>query len=226
MRDLAQWVQCAQKDETELTELIETYLPFIRSAVLRHGGREEHLTVGMEAFTEAVRVYSPEKGSFLKLADLVIRRRVTDALRKENSRREEACDMADEAQQQTLVQQAHAVFRQQERRKDLVLEIQELSERLGKWGIEFTSLAQNGPKHAHSRRQCLKAAAWVAKNGALRESVFEKGVLQVQRISKETGIPAKTLEKFRKYIVAASVICIGDYPLLRGYLPMGKEGSL
>jgi len=223
---LAQWVQCAREDGAELTELIKTYTPFIRSSVLRHGGGEEHLTVGMEAFAEAVKAYLPDKGGFLKLADLVIRRRVTDALRKELPSRDEVYYMADEAQEQTLAQQAHTVYRQQERRNDLVLEIQELSEQLGKWGIEFASLAQCGPKHAHSRRQCLKAAAWVAKNEILRASVFEKGVLPVQRISKETGISPKTLEKFRKYIVAASVICIGEYPLLRGYLPMGKEESL
>lgn len=226
MKELVQWVLGAQKDEAELSGLIEAYTPFIRSSVLRHGGKEEHLTVGMEAFAEAVRAYAPEKGSFLKLADLVIRRRVTDALRRETPRHDEVYYMEDENEELTLSSHAQEAYRLQERRKELLLEIGELTERLKQWGIEFSALAQSGPKHALSRKQCLRAVEYVTQNQIIRTSVFEKGVLPVQRIAKDTGISPKTLEKFRKYIVAASVICIGEYPLLKGYIPMGKEAAL
>ena len=44
-------------------------------------------------------------------------------------------------------------------------------------------------------------------------------------VQERARVPEKTLEKYRKYIIALVVILSGDYPLLMGYLGGGGRGE-
>jgi hypothetical protein len=43
-------------------------------------------------------------------------------------------------------------------------------------------------------------------------------------LAKEFGISPKTIEKYRKYIVTLSILLLGDYPGIKAYLPLYREG--
>ncbi|MBQ3948087.1 MAG: RNA polymerase subunit sigma, partial [Ruminococcus sp.] len=87
-KELVSKVYRAKKDSQAADELIETYMPFIKSETAKFLKRspdnsDDELSIAMFAFYEAIRNYSRLKGAFLKFASLQIRSRLIDNFRKE-----------------------------------------------------------------------------------------------------------------------------------------------
>lgn len=81
-------IQIQQDDIREQEKLIKEYLPFIIKAISETTNKyvetenSEELSIGLEAFNEAINKYNQEKGSFINFAQLVIKSRITDYMRK------------------------------------------------------------------------------------------------------------------------------------------------
>ena len=87
MEDVVILVLEAQNDSKKLNNLIEKYLPFIKSCVAKERAawqsREDALTLAMLAFTDSVKTYRPERGQFVSYAQTSIRNRLIDDYRSE-----------------------------------------------------------------------------------------------------------------------------------------------
>jgi RNA polymerase sigma factor len=86
MREIDNIAVNAKVDEKLMNNFISQYENFIikcaSSAAHSYISKsDDEWSIALHAFTEAIRNYSMEKGSFLNFAELVIRRRIIDLIR-------------------------------------------------------------------------------------------------------------------------------------------------
>ena len=93
-KSLEESVELIQKGDTTLqNELIKSYKPFIAKTVSSVCKRyiyesDDEFSIGMIAFNEAIEKFNTEKGSsLLSFAEVLIKRRVIDYIRKNAKKR-------------------------------------------------------------------------------------------------------------------------------------------
>ncbi len=219
------------KDNIEdIEKLIEEYKPFIASVVQQHIGRfveygvDDELSIGLMAFHESIKKYEIDKGNFLSFARITIKNRLIDYYRKEYKNRnavtyieqlkpddtEEEYDPCPEASIKEYDEQQLSRLRR--------FELEEIKRELVGWGISFSDVAKSSPKHAKTKRAYLNAIHFIASSPEVLHIMKEKKYLPVEKITKATKIPRKTVERGRNYIIAAVLILTGDYNHIKDYI--------
>lgn len=223
MRELDQRVRDIQTnlDRNDLDELIKEWEFFIlKTAVgVKKGSihkQDEEWSIALDAFLEAVRRYDWERGGFLSYAQRLIHHRLVDHYRKEGRKNHEI----------PLDSDAMEHFGQDDFfRRDLRDEIESLSWVLQLYGLDFDDLAMASPKSKKTKCACGKVLRYLKANPHLLSQLREQGLLPVKNLQENTGVPRKTLERHRKYLIAAAEIITGEYPYLSEYIPWKEEGE-
>ena len=144
---LIERINKSKSDLDQLNDLITDYKPYIAKTVKEHVGHyvsygeDDELSVGMLAFTEAVKSYDSTKGAFLSFAKRVICMRLIDYYRKQlkyekqikkSSRISEDIvhDYVDEASLKSFLVREENTSRK--------LEILLFKDELSEWGISFS----------------------------------------------------------------------------------------
>jgi len=216
----------AQARET----LLRRYQPF----VLRVAGqvtrrrvdpaRDDEFSVGLAAFNEAIDHYDDDRGgSFFAFAEQVIRRRLVDHYRKERTARREVpwSSVDDPVQGPSCLPEvreavlAHRAETEAGERREEVLRYREL---LRHYGVRLPDLVRAGPRHADTRRSALRAARTLAEDPVLAAALRQRRVVPMRLLAERSGMKRKTLERHRRYILAAALILLEDLPYLKSYL--------
>ncbi|UOQ86681.1 RNA polymerase sigma-I factor [Gracilibacillus salinarum] len=215
-------------DERLRNEIIKAYQPFIAKCVSevckRYIKRQnDEFSVGMIAFNDAIGMYSREKGaSFLAFAQVIIKRKVIDYIRKEQRQYMypslDAND--DEELEETPIQisEAKKIFQLEQESWYRKQEIMELSKQLQDYKISFAELTVISPKHRDARESAVSAAKILVDDDTLKEYVLRKKRVPIKKLLKVVPVSKKTLERNRKYILTVFIILTGDYIYLREYL--------
>ncbi|QDP39631.1 RNA polymerase sigma factor SigI [Radiobacillus deserti] len=227
---LASQVHLVQQGDVELqNQLIDAYKPFIAKTVSEVCKRyidptlDDEFSIGLSAFNEAMLAYSSERGSaFLSFARLVIKRKVIDYIRQEQTRLVAASldETYDEDQMDNPLEiSAAKAFHQEEvdqwyRREEL----SELEMKLKEYKISFKELTMVSPKHQDARESAIKVARLLYEDQELREYVYKKKKIPIKSLVNRVKVSKKTLERNRKYILAIFVILSEDFLYLRDYL--------
>ncbi|WP_162264992.1 RNA polymerase sigma-I factor [Aneurinibacillus sp. XH2] len=228
-----------QGEDALRNELLQQYRPFIGTTVSKvckryiHQTHDEEFSVGLEAFNEAISQYSSDKGSsFLSFADLVIRRRVIDFIRKNKQRAlfVSLDETADPESPEYNVWDVQAAIEQHQAKQDAEMRREEIlhyRERLREFDIELEELPEYTPRHADARKNMIHIARMIADNKKLREAFLEKKKIPVKYLLQFISFSRKTVERNRNYIVAITLIFIENYQYLRSYIQVddteGKE---
>lgn len=235
--DLEQDVDLAQNGDLDVrNRLIGQYTPFISQVASKvckrfiDPSRDDEFSVAMEAFDEAINKYTLGKGSsFLSFADLVIRRRIIDFIRKESRHRgqlsfehtvegEEDSDLSP-IETQASIQQYQLDYESSLRRE----EIDHYKEKLKDFGIELMDLPEISPKHADARQNAIQVAQALVGSERLRTLFTEKKKLPMKELMNEVAVSRKTVERNRNYIVAIIILLMEDYQYLHSYLQLDEE---
>ena len=85
---LEERVLSAQDDNTLANDIIKEYKNFISSCARKSVGKfiteqDDEMSIAMLAFNEALQKYDRNKGSFLNFANIIIKNRMIDYIRKE-----------------------------------------------------------------------------------------------------------------------------------------------
>lgn len=227
MDDIIALVFEAQNDSEKLNKLIESFLPFIKRCVAHsrsdRQSREDALTLAMLTFADCVMIYDSGKGAFLSFVRTSIRNRLIDDFRAEL--RHVTIPLLEE---QTGVLEARLSIVEYQRQVELVtlrLEIEEVSEVLSAWNTTFAELSKICPKQKRTRAKCQYIAELLLKNEVWRKQLMEKRRLPGKELCDLYGVSIKILEKYRKYIATLCVIQTGDYPMLKTFLPINRQGG-
>jgi RNA polymerase sigma factor len=235
--ELEQDVQKAQQGNIDVrNQIIRQYTPFISQVTSKvckrfiDPSRDDEFSVAMEAFDEAISKYTLGKGStFLSFADLVIRRRVIDFIRKESRHKgqlslEHSGDPEEETDQspvetQASIQQFHLDKESSLRRE----EIQHYKVKLKDYSIDLMELPDISPKHADARQNAIDVARTLVADERLRTVFLEKKKLPMKDLMNEVEVSRKTVERNRNYIVAIAILLMEDYQYLQSYLQIDAE---
>jgi RNA polymerase sigma factor len=209
-------------------ELINDYKPFIAKTVSKVCKRfiteaDDEFSIGLIAFNESIEKYSSEKGSsLLSFAELIIKRRVIDFIRKESRQQTVTLDsqLGDEENIQNKYEveasvESYQTKLDEEYRRDEILHYQTV---LKQFDLSFQDLAENSPKHADARENAMRVAKEVVLNPEFKRILFEKKRLPMKDLEKEVQVSRKTIERNRKYIIAVCIIMASDYMYLKEYV--------
>ena len=181
------------------------------------------------AFNEAIDYYELDQGEFFSFASLVIRRRLYDYFRSA-SRFSSEISMAPSAFSGDLEEDSPDMPLQIEIRKreteiseqndstPIKDEIEAVQKLLSRYGFSFFDLTDCSPKAGKTKTACAQAVAYLLQNEDLIRKMQETCMLPIKEILEHTKISRKILERHRKYIIAATEILNGDYPLLAEYM--------
>jgi len=230
LANLDKIIVIAKTDSQILEEVIKSYTPFILASASRVLSKsvnihDDEASIAMLAFAEAVKSYEKEKGHFIIFAKKVIRFRLIDYLRKNARYNSEIVfssiiitgESIDSIENFSPVDESTI--------EDPVrLEIEVLSEELKLYGFEFIDLVKASPTAKKTREICSAAVTYILNNPELVLKIKMTRKLPINEISLAQGISKKTLERHRKYIIAAMEILTNDLNYLGEYLPHIKEG--
>jgi RNA polymerase sigma factor len=217
-------------DEQLLNMVINDYKPFIKKTVSSVCKRyiyesDDEFSIGLIAFHDAILKYNNERGSsIISFAEVIIKRKVIDYIRKNGKIRDVSIDrnlMGDEDDAATLtIEQVLSVeeYAKQEDSLNRREEIVDFQEQLTLFNLSFMDLVEQSPKHEDARLNAIEIAKTVVASNDLMNYLMEKKRLPIKKIEKQVNVSRKTIERNRKYIIAISLIMIGDYVYLKDYL--------
>lgn len=208
---------------------IREYTGFILSAVSKSTKRfvtqeDDVFSVALIAFDEAITKYQSEKGSFLSFAELVIRSRVIDEVRREQGKHGKTVPFSSMIHRDAAGKEIEFEPRgEQDVVSDSVLEIQAVSAELMHFGISFSDLPHSMPKSRKTKRECVGLLSYMKLHPELIAEIRQKGNLPAKTLQEQCGAGKKLLERHRKYLIAAAMIIGGDYPILSQYIKISEE---
>lgn len=230
--EMEEKVRLAQEGNQEMRNLLilqsTTFMSQVASKVCKRyidPAKDDEFCVAMAAFDEAMMQYNKEKGSsFLSFADLVIRRRVIDYIRKQSrhlgqlsleySREREEDSSLSPLEIEISLHQYELDHEASLRRE----EIEHYKEQLMEYNIDLMELPDRSPKHTDSRENAVQVARMLANNTQLRSLFLEKRKLPMKELMKHVSVSRKTIERNRMYIIAIVLLLIEDYQYLHRYL--------
>ncbi len=230
--DIVSRVLAAQESSRAADDLIEQYLPFIKSETARSLGRfptqdDDELSIAMFAFYEAAMSYKSGRGAFLKLAATAIKNRLIDYRRKQ-SRHEghlslDAPAGEYERSMGEQVADAQADLSVHHDRSDARQEITHFVLQLSEFGLSLTDIAENCPKQDRTMAACMQVLDYARQNSSLLEQLVSTGKLPVQQLVAGARVDKKTIERHRKYIVAILLAYTNGFEIIRAHLQMLKR---
>jgi len=243
MNELEQEVLLAKDNNDRLADLIEANRAFILRCASETVRRyvtdsDDEWSAALMAFSEAVRDYEGEKGSFRGFAAIVIKRRVLDYVRSQ-SRFQNELAVAPEAFDGSLDEEEsgaveYSVQRRMAEEADETAddtaarareEIAAMQAILSEYGFSFFDLAESSPKAEKTKRSCAAAIRAMLASAALLAKMRLTRLLPIRELGLASGVVRKILERHRRYIIAGTEILDGDFPILAGYLSYVKEGE-
>lgn len=230
-KSLEETVELIQQGDTALNnELIESYKPFIAKTVSSVCKRyihesDDEFSIGLIAFNEAIQKYSPDKGSSLiSFSEVLIKRRVIDYIRKQSKFQNlsfngvsnpEDDDTTGSAIEDELSIEEFRKKTDEEMRKEEIIQFTQI---LQEFGLTFSDLIEQSPKHADARKNAMTVAKILVENEELKSILFDKKKLPIKQLEGYVSLSRKTIERNRKYIIAISLILTGDYVFLKDYI--------
>lgn len=220
MSDIVEQLKSFQSDENieQRNEFIKDYLPFVLKSVSKTTGYYVHtedsdeFCIGLEAFDEAIDRYQPSKGNFIGFADMVIRSRVTDYMRKEWKYNKEV-----NYDDQVLLKVQTKVD------EDLLLEIQSFKDRLLYFGITLDELTEMGPKHKVTRLEVTELSKNIAEDEPISHKLYRTKKLPMAEIVLRFSTTKKRLKSYRSYIIGVVVVFKEQLEVIKTFINLRGE---
>ncbi|GAV23761.1 RNA polymerase sigma-I factor [Carboxydothermus pertinax] len=174
---------------------------------------DDEYSIGLLALHEASQNYIKTKGAdFESFAAKVVRRRLIDYYRQNNR-------LSQNYPLDENLLSSQDFFAE----VDMRLEIEEYKKLLKKFNITFKDLVKISPKHKDSRQKIISLAQRISEDDEITQHLVKTGKLSLQIITTRYGVNIKTLEKYRKYLVAIVLMYWGKFTSLQAYLGQGGE---
>lgn len=207
---------------------IDDYKPFILSCVSKYMNKyievenSEEFSIGLMAFNEAIDDYDKTKNQhFLSFSELVINRRLINYKKREKrnlntypfSYFEEGNGYNN--LESTIVEDSVVLhFDRFEARE----EIQAFRNKLNRFEITLDELIKKTPKHRDSKQLLIRIASIIADHDDLYKTLENKMYIPVTELMSYIKVSHKTIERNRKYIIAACLALRSDLDMIKEFL--------
>lgn len=236
LEDMIQKIRNIQQGHDQCREdLIQRYLPFVLKVTSQtckrfvRMGIDDEVSIALIAFNEALDKYNCIQGaSFFSFAEAVIRRRLIDYFRKSQRDNKEIAwsAMEEESEGQDsnykldklMGEKSHTELMDRETNEMRKMEIFDYQKKLGGFGITLKDLVAVSPKHRDARISAFQIAQLIYQNTHYRQYLEKHKTLPLKDLEQEVKVSRKTIERQRKYIIALTVVLMGEYYCLQEYL--------
>ncbi len=230
LQNINQLAQRAAWDSNALEQLVQENEGFILHCAGKAAGKyitksDDEWSIALEGFLQAVEAFTPQKGSFLPFAQLIIGRRLTDEWRRKRKYLPEVPanpavfdGTLEEEDAQFPLQMALVKSLSVIPQDDLKLEIDAVAQILKNYGFSFFDLIDCSPKSQKTKLACARAIDFLLEHPLLLSDLKVSKRLPIGPLQKNLKLPRKILERHRKYIIAAVEILSGEYPGLASYM--------
>lgn len=211
--------------ETGLREkIIEDNWRYILSVVSKMIGKDaestDEFSIALQAFNEAIDHYDSSKNDkFLPFAKLVINRRVIDYIRKSKKFSNEYPFTYFEVDDDEEKIKHH--FTDQKSNFTEKIEVEEeiikFKKDLKSFSIEISDLVKIAPKHMDSKIMCVTIAKRISEDKVMLQKIIGDKRLPINEIMGKYIVKRKTIEKYRKYIIALCLIFNSNLEVIKGY---------
>ena len=194
--------------------------------------QDDEWSVALSAFNKAIDSYDDSKGDFLPFAKMLIRRALIDDFRSRKDVLREVPvaphvmegngEPGEDADGVYLAVISASTAVASTGLRDEILAI---NEKMGEFGFRFYDLTECSPRQEKTKRDCADAIRLILSSPALLLELEKTHKLPIKSLSASSGIPRKTLDRYRKYLIMAVLVLNGDYPFLQEYLKFMKEES-
>ena len=193
---------------------------------------DDEWSVALCAFFRAVDLYSESRGSFMPFAQMLIKRAIIDYHRGQSGALREVSVAphvleGNGTPEEDTEGAYRAVVRDSMRLSDTSLreEILTVNQVLSDFGFHFFDLTECSPRQEKTKRECAAAIRYVLDQPLLLRDLMQSGKLSVKAVSEGSGVSKKTVDRYRKYLIMATIVLHGEYPHLKEYLKfVQKEG--
>lgn len=233
---IAERVALAKKSRSAEDSLIQDYLPFVRSETAKFLKRpvsdsDDELSIALISFHEAIHNYDETKGTFLSLAAMTIRSRLTDYYRKE--KRHMGHISMNSPVGDTDTEMGELIISEEESHAERIItcdatrqEIAELAAQMADFGVSLSDVSDNCPQQERNKAICLRAMQYARENTDILDEFLRTKRLPLAKLSEGSRTVRKTLERHRKYLVALLLICTNGYEIIRGHLKQVLKGGV
>lgn len=218
---------CEIRDNEQLRNaFIEKYKNFILSSaskVLGHyvGIEDDEYSLAMIAFNEAITKYDESKGDFYKFATLLIHNKLIDELRKQNPNIIPFSSLTSSGSDSE--EEEFEAVGDRDVASDIALELRTLKEELKKYSIAIFDIPQSSPKATKTKLMTYDILMYIINNTEAKKSILKNKEIPLKLLLDNFEVNRKFLERHRKYIITATVILNGDYPIISEYIKNLRE---
>lgn len=218
---------CEIRDDDHLRNtFIEKYKNFILSAASKVLGRyvgieDDEYSIALIAFNDAIDKYDESKGEFYSFATLLIRNKLIDEFRKQGSNvipfsslRSDTVESDDEN---------YDVVGESDVASDATFELYTLKAELSRYNISLFDIPTCSPKAGKTKRMMYDILMYISENADVYTSLLKNNEIPLKLLVKKFGVNRKFLERHRKYIITATIILTGDYPIISEYIKNLRE---
>ncbi|GAE94577.1 RNA polymerase heat shock sigma factor SigI [Gracilibacillus boraciitolerans JCM 21714] len=223
--------QIQNGNEVLREQLIHYYQPYILSVVGKVSKKyitwnDDEASIGLIAFNRAIDTYNPEKGrAFLNYVYLIIQRELIDFFRKENyyqNVNQKNVELLTINVNKASVEH----FMEEQRFSTIAEEIIDLNEQLSRFYIRFEELESYSPKQKRTRKKVLEIAENFIQNETHVVLLFRRKQFPIKDFVALTNYRVKTIEKYRKYIIAIIIILLHpEWKYLQSYIKAKVKGG-
>jgi RNA polymerase sigma factor len=230
--------QAREGNDLDRERLIRRYRPTIINTVGHVCKRyitwsDEESSIGLLAFNRAIDTYDATAGrTFLNYAYLLIHRDLVDYFRREQRQKHASLDYSPNEVEGSAnsieIEKSLETYQVSAQSSELVEEILELDQSLSQYGISFEELEDVSPKHKESRYTLMEMAKEFIEDEELVHHFTTKHRFPTTLFTKKTGYSAKTIERFRKYLITLVLLLLHpEWKYLSEFIEVlpGNEGS-
>jgi len=200
-----------QGDLEERKDFIDKHKGFILETISHSLGRSAipknspEFDIGLDAFDYSIDLFNPEKDKdFLSFSEQIIREWILEYIREENLNN--SLKQIDE--------EKYYLYCNYESTKD----ISQFKRSLWEYGIKLSDLPNLSPDEKQNIGVCVSIAKQLANDDRLFQKVTGSKTLSVEDINDGIKLERRLFNKYKKYIIALTLIIKNNLRLLCSYL--------
>jgi RNA polymerase sigma factor len=209
-------------------DFIENYKPFIKKIVMEIKGditfnsveSTDEFSIALIAFNESIEKYKKERNvNFLTFVVIVIKSRIYNYL-KSNNRLKKYNDGKDIFIDDLNIEKNNILSQKiiSESEENITSELKDFENELKRFKITIDDLIEDSPKHKDSRELCIKIVNKIIDESNLLNLILYKYKFPKNKIIKLAGVNRKTIERNRKFIIAAVFIIGNGFESLKNFI--------
>lgn len=217
------WNDYRAGDKVAVDNIFDLLMPFCLSVCSKTCGHyvneyDEEASIARMAILEAMEKYDPAKGSYVVFLGQVIRSRIIDFKRQEKKQglipfaffSRNGSNLSDNVDDRFYESILDDLARKQE--------ITNLEKLLAGFDICFADLAAGSPRQTKTKCNAQNIANLIAAEPELSTYLLERKMLPMKELEDKWKINRKIADRYRKFIIAAALIQLNDFPYLKSYL--------